>query len=265
MKAGVSTACLYPQLLEDSLSSLMQHKVKNTEIFINTHSELKSDFIQMLRSILSDSGASCTALHPFTCPAEPMMFFSMYERRVDDIIDYYKYFFEAMNKLDAKIFVFHGNKYLTPAPYEHYFERFARLAETAADFGVTAAQENVARCQSRSLDFMKAMAAYLGDKAKFVLDVKQAVRSDEDPFEIANALGNRIIHVHMSDHGDNGDCLAPGKGSFDIKGFLTLLRNKGFDGSVMLELYRNNFSDTQELAESCKYLDGIIDDIQKNI
>ncbi|MBE6841569.1 MAG: sugar phosphate isomerase/epimerase [Ruminococcus sp.] len=263
MKAGVSTACLYPELLENALSQLAKTGIKNTEIFINTHSELQTEFTDLLKNILNNNNVSCSAVHPFTCPSEPMMFFSSYERRVDDIIDYYKYYFETMNKFGAKILVFHGNKRIHPAPEELYFERFGRLAMTAEEFGVIAAQENVERCQSNSLEFMKNMSLYLGKYANFVLDVKQAVRSHEDPFEIASQLGDKIVHVHMSDHNAERDCMLLSKGNFDIEGFLKILSKKGFDGSVILELYRQNFNDISQLYESYRYLCDIINNIEK--
>ena len=66
MRAGVSTACIYPALLEDSLLDLVKMGVKNTEIFINTDCELKTEFINLLNSILKEYGASCCSVHPFT-------------------------------------------------------------------------------------------------------------------------------------------------------------------------------------------------------
>ncbi len=261
MKAGVSTACLYPALLEDSLSDLVKNGIRNTEIFVNTHCELKPQFINMLKNILTAENSVCTALHPYTCPIEPMMLFSTYERRINDALDYCKYYFEAMNMLGAKVFVLHGNKSTIAVEDSLYFERFVILSEAAEKFGITVAQENVARCQSRSLSFLKKMSDSLGDRAKFVFDVKQAIRSDEDPFTVARTLGNKIIHVHISDSNTENDCMLLGKGGFDIKALLSLLGSEGFDGSVMLELYRSNFSDISELVESYNYLKAIINEI----
>ena len=48
MKAGVSTACLYPRLLEDSLYDLALNGVPHVEIFVNTHSELNKVFAAVL-------------------------------------------------------------------------------------------------------------------------------------------------------------------------------------------------------------------------
>lgn len=263
MKAGISTACLYPDILEEALYSLLDNGVRTTEIFVNTHSEVVPEFTDMLAGMLSEYDALCAAYHPYTCPIEPMMLFSGYSRRVKDMLEYHRYYFDAMNRLGSDIFILHGNMNVVAVEESFYFEIFSQLADEAAKFGITVAQENVARCQSHSLDFMRSMSEQLGSKARFVLDIKQAVRSEEDPFKVAEVLGNRIIHVHMSDNNSSADCLVPGTGTFDIYGFLRFLDSRGFDGTVMTELYRKNFQDVYELAESYRYIESIINKIEK--
>ena len=44
MRIGVSTACLYPDLLEDSLVNLLDSGVNHVEIFVNSDSELDKQF-----------------------------------------------------------------------------------------------------------------------------------------------------------------------------------------------------------------------------
>ncbi len=258
MKAGISTASLYPQLLEDALKNLLDSGIKYTELFVNTHSELDTAYIKMLKNELDSHDAACISLHPYTCPSEPMMLFSSYERRVSDMLEYYKYFFEAMNILSADIFVFHGNMTKTAVDIELYFERYLKLYELGRSFGITVAQENVERCQSRSLSFLRSMKSALKEKAFFVLDVKQAVRSGEDPINIASELGDSIVHVHMSDHNSESDCMIPGKGSFDMKSFFEVLKKYGYNGAVLLELYRHNYSDLNDLLGGFTYMEKII-------
>ena len=76
--------------------------------------------------------------------------------------------------------------------------------------------------------------------------------------EAVRLLGKHIVHVHLSDHGDLGDCLRIGKGRFEIVPFLQSLRTQGFDGAVTLELYRGAFGATAELAEDWKKIERII-------
>lgn len=259
MRAGVSTACLYPRLLEESFYDLAVNGIDHIEIFFNTDCELRRGFIDGLRSTAARFDVDIPAIHPFTCQMEPMMFFSTYERRVDDILEYYKKYFEVMNKLGAKFLVFHGNKAGTGVPRELYFERYSRLFRAGRENGVTVLQENVVRCDSGRLSFLREMLMALGDEAQFVLDVKQSVRAQENPFDYLRVLGNAIKHIHMSDHSEKGDCLMLGRGRFDIRRFVNELVAKDFRGSLIVELYRSNFDNISDLVNNFNMLKNIID------
>ncbi len=258
MRAGVSSACLYPQLLEKSVEDIAKIGIKNTEIFINTDSELEKDYIINLKSILDYYGTKCISLHPYTCPIEPMMFFSNYERRVNDGLNYYRKYFQAMNILGAEILVFHGNKAIVPVDENLYFDRFFRLSEVGKEYNVLVAQENVARCQCNNVPFMVSMVKQLGDVAKFVIDLKQAIRSGIDIFDIINHVGENIAHIHISDHTTTQDCLPLGSGSLDVPLLLNRLKDKSFDGAIILELYRNNFETVNQLKDNYTYLNNLI-------
>ncbi len=265
MLVGVSTACLYPKLLEEALYDLAVNGITHTEIFINTDSELRRSYVTGLRKTLDHFEVTCRAVHPYTCSMEPMMLFSGYGRRVNDMLDYYKKYFQAMNILGAKIFVFHGNKKIMNTPPELYFESFNRLCETAEEFGVTVAQENVSKCTGGSLEFMRQMVKGLGSRAKFVLDTKQAVRAGESSFEIIKELKEKVVHVHISDHGEAGDCLKIRSGRFNVKGFLSLVNEYSPDCSIILELYRSNFDGISDLVENYSVLNGMIESIEKRV
>lgn len=259
MKAGVSSACLYPQILEKSIQDIARHGIENIEIFINTDSELKPSYLKEVKSILDYYGTSCISVHPYTCVLEPMMFFTNYERRLNDGLDYYKKFFQAMNILGAKVFVFHGNKGIIPVEESLYFDRFYRLSSVGKSFQVTVTQENVARCQCNNVSILKSMVTQLGDVAQFTIDLKQAIRANVDVYEIVKQVGKNIAHIHISDHTPEKDCLPLGKGILEVPKLLCELKSKGFDGAMMVELYRNDFSDIQELVQSYSYLARCID------
>lgn len=250
MKAGMSTACLYPAELEKAFRFIAENGVKNSEIFVNSHCELSDPYRGEMLALQKEYGVSVASVHPFTCPMEPMMFFTHYERRVGDMIDYCKNFFEYMNLFGAEFFVLHGNKPQNQCEDELYFERYLRLQEAAKEFGVCVVQENVSRCTGGSLDFLKKMKKALGDKAAFVLDTKQAIRAGHDPIEMVKALGANIKHVHFSDSGKAGDCLKFGCGEYDNKTFFTELKNAGYGGSVIIELYREGYGQEKELPEN---------------
>jgi sugar phosphate isomerase/epimerase len=241
--------------VEEALYDLALGGVQHVEIFINTHSELRRSFILSLADMMRRFDVTCRSLHPFTCEIEPMMFFSGYPRRMQDMLDYYRHYFAAMQALGADIFVLHGNKSIgIPDDISMYVERLGQLIAVGKEFGVTVAQENVARCTSHSLAFLTALKDQLGKDAHFVLDVKQAVRAQENPMTMLRTLGSHVVHVHISDHGAYGDCLPLGSGSFPLKEFLRTLATQSPDCSVMLELYRSAFGGTADLVQNYQLL-----------
>lgn len=254
MIAGVSTACLYPKPLEESLYDLAVNGVSCVEIFVNTHSELKKSYAHEIAAILRRFDVKCPAVHPFTCEIEPLMFFSEYERRIGDMLEYYKLFFRFMNIVGADIFVFHGGKPSSVCTPELYCERYSKLYRLGKEFGITVAVENVSRCKSGSSAFVRDIAKMLGNEFAFVLDTKQAVRSNESPMKFLEAAGDKIRHVHISDSGEMGDCLLIGRGRFNFKQFFEKLAALNPQCSVILELYRSGFSGISDLISSYNIL-----------
>lgn len=264
MQAGVSTACLYPQYLEEALYDLAINGITHAEMFINADSDITRSRVHTLKTIMQRYGVTCPSVHPFACPIEPVMLFSKYERRVDDMIDYYRRTFAVMQELGAKIFVFHGNDSKHAVSAEFYCERYLRLVNAGKEFGITVAQENVDRCQSGALHFLWEMGKLLGDDAHFVLDVKQAVRAGESPINMLHMLGSKVCHVHISDHGEKGSCLLLGAGNFRIRSFLEALHTYNPDCSVMLELYRDSYRGISDLVGSYRMLSHMISGIKRN-
>lgn len=260
MKAGVSTACLYPMEVEKAFRQLAENGVKTAEIFVNSHCELSDPYRGEMLAVQKEYGVSVTSVHPFTCGIEPMMLFTAYERRVDDMLDYYKRFFEYMNLFGARFFILHGNKPQNPFPDEKYFERYLKLQETANRYGATVLQENVVRCTSRDLFFLVKMKKALGDMAAFVLDIKQAHRSGCDPLEAVRALRDNIKHVHFSDFGRAGDCLKFGLGEYDDLTLFNELKSSGYKGDLIIELYGGSHGGAADLAENCAVLNAFLEE-----
>ena len=257
MIAGVSTACLYPQPLEESLYSLAVNGIACTEIFINTHSELKKSFSHNISQLLKRFDVKCISVHPFTSEMETMMFFSDYERRIDDILEYYRLYFDFMNTVGAKIFVFHGSK--NTRNRELFCERYSRLYRLGRTFGIHTALENVSRCQSASSAFVRDVAGMLGNEFAFVLDTKQAVRAGENPLNFIEAAAKSTVHVHISDSGELGDCLPVGKGRFNFRQFFEKLNAYNPKCSIILELYRSGFGSISELVSCYNVLEKMLE------
>lgn len=255
INVGISSACLYPMLTEDAVRLLVDNGVKHTEIFFNSFSELSSDFISGLRRMLIPAGVTVEAIHPFSCIAEPLFLFSSYKRRFEDSLDQYRRYFEAAQLLKCHKFVLHGDRAdRHTIDDKEYFERYAKLCEVGKAFGVVVLQENVSNFRGRSPEFIRNMSDYLGDAVSFTFDVKQSVRAGVDPFEMLDAMGKRVRHVHLSDNDADHDCLISGQGSFDNARLFEKLKAIDYDGAVLIEVYRHNYKEEKELFEGLEYI-----------
>lgn len=248
MLAGVSTACFYPERTEKALTILAGQGISATEVFLNSDCELDPAYLRNLRHIADAARMRILAVHPYTSGMEPMLFFSEYARRFEDGRVYYRKYYQAANILGAKLVVFHGNSRYRQMEEHAYFERYHRLMQDASASGVMLCHENVSRCAGYLPAFFQQMSAALPD-ARYVLDVKQALRAEQDIFSFARAMGSRIAHVHLSDHTPASDCLCMGKGILDMPRLIAQLKSQGFDGGLIMELYRGDFENTGDLLE----------------
>jgi len=257
-KVGISTASLYPMHTEQALLTVAELGTKNIEIFLNSSTELEGEIFSHIQDTVKQHELNILSVHPFSSPMETLFLFSSYDRRVTEIMDLYKRYFEMMSRLNSRIFVVHGAISSAKCSDERYVQRMYDLIEAGKSFGVTVAQENVSYCRSGSLDFLQMLSRELGSNASFVLDIKQARRSGLQPNEILNKLGSKIIHLHLSDADEQRDCLPIGAGSFDFADFFAAAKAVGFDGSAVVELYRDNYGDYSELAESVAKLEKML-------
>lgn len=262
MKIGVSTASLYPLHIEDAFSKLAEMGVKTVETFANSTSEAREPYLSQICEMRDRNNMNITSFHPFSSPMESVYLFSTYDRRIEEMMTLYREFFGSMNKLGAKIFVLHGAILSSKCTAEHYFKQFRLLSEAGREYGVTVAQENVNYCMSGKLEFLKAMKKELGDYAKFVLDLKQARRSGENPFDYIDALGTSIVHCHISDANADKDCLPIGYGEFDFALFTKKLLDFGYGNAFIVELYRDSYRDFSELKQSVDNFSEIVDKLK---
>ena len=256
MRAGVSTSCLFPMLIEEALDHLLSMGIRTVEVFLNTESERVPAFARLLREKADAAGAQIVSVHPYSSEYEGIRFFTKYPRRYLDSIEDYRRYFEFCNIVGAKILVFHGLREFIPAAHALYFERFAGLMQVGRQYGVEVCQENVARFYSGKAQFLAEMIRAIPD-AGLVIDLKQALRAGEEPMEMLRLAGKNLRHVHVSDHDSAHDCLAPGTGEADFAQMAGILRGAGYQGDVIIELYRSNYGEEEQLAKSCRFLQSI--------
>ena len=259
-KAGISTACFYPLETEKSFDIVCESGCSCTELFFNSPSEISDGFIKELRAKQLYHGIDIVSIHPFMSLAESFYLFSSYERRFHDIFPLYERYFEIMNELGAKICVIHGLKIPGSISDLLYFERFAKLIEAGKKYGVSVCQENVVHHRAQSSEYLRAMTDFIGEDFGIVLDIKQARRAGADAYDIINSLHKNIKHIHISDFNDTNDCITPLKGNFDFAHFFSTLKEKGYKGDYIIELYEHSYENIQEIFDSYSKISKLLID-----
>lgn len=257
MKIGISSSCFYPGLIEDSLKAVGRSGAKTAEIFFNSVCELDGEYLNELCRIREYYGIEVRSIHPFTSGFEPYLLFSDYDRRTNDGIEFYKRYFAAANRLGAELIVLHGGKGRKGYTPELYAENYLKLHNAAKKEGVFIAHENVNKYLCSDPHYMKRVADLVGDEFKAVLDIKQCRRTGQSEFEFIDLLDGKIAQVHLSDGTTTHDCLAPGAGEYDFAKLFNALKAHGYDKSAVIELYRDNFKDENDIKNSLEYLRNI--------
>jgi sugar phosphate isomerase/epimerase len=74
--------------------------------------------------------------------------------------------------------------------------------------------------------------------ANATIDLSHAAIAQSSPVEMAERLGDRLRHVHLTDGSGSAkdEHLVPGRGSMDAAGFLRHLAGTGFDGHIVVEI-----------------------------
>ncbi len=250
MNIGVSTASLYPLETELALEEIGKSGVKTAEVFFNCENELKPPFIEILKDIKAEYGINIPSVHPTYSLAESFLIFSEYERRFFEGVEKFKRYSEIAAELGAKYIILHGGKNNGITTDEEYCSRYMLLNEATRKNGITVLQENVANFRSRDKEFLRSMCDILGDDAQFCFDVKQAVRSGYNPFEMISEFHSHIKHCHISDHSLSSDCLLPKNGGFDFDGFFDFMSSKGYTGAYIIEVYKNAYKKYDEIFDS---------------
>ncbi|HOB37226.1 MAG TPA: sugar phosphate isomerase/epimerase [Candidatus Avimonas sp.] len=258
MNVGVSTANLYPMRTEDAFKALLEAGFRTIEVFLNTESEATAEFAAKLKRMAGDYGARIPALHSYNSSCEAFLLFSNYQRRLEDGLKRLDEVFRSAEIVGAPYVIMHGDRPGGPLSVRESVLRYEVFYDLGRTRNVTLLLENVAYYRSAELSYIEEMRRLLGEKAQFVFDLKQSVRCGIIPNRVISAMGAGIRHVHISDNDAERDCIIPGKGRMNYAGLLRKLKEYGFDGDLIIELYRSNFKEIGELVEAKKELNRII-------
>ena len=250
MDIGLSSACFYPLETEKSVLRACEAGTKTIEIFMNANSEFQPAFVKNMAEICKSYGVRVPSVHTMGSFTESFHLFSSYKRRFFEAKDTsFKRHFDVMHTLGAEILVMHGVKNPGSIEDEEYFDRFGELIRMGKSEGLKVCQENVVHYRSESPDLLLRMGEYIGDDFNMVFDIKQSIRTGVDPFYFAEKLHKYIRHIHISDHNNERDCIVPCKnGNFDFAKFFGMMKELGYQGDYIVELYENGYENDQELT-----------------
>lgn len=258
MRVGISTASFYNHyMIEDMPAVYRDWGVRYAEYFLNSLCEYEPDFIELLARRTEENGVTVCSVHPMSSMFESQLF-SLHPRQKQDAFRIYEKVLQAGKRLGAHRYCMHGASHLSGAAKNLEIFRvapvFDELCCMAEAYDIRLTLENVSWCFCREPEFaLRLLDAMHSDGLHFTLDVKQAVRSGVDPFSFVDAIGERIDAVHCCDcRMEDGKMqyLLPPYGGFDFKGLIDKLKEKGFDGDVLLEVYSDMYGSLDELRDS---------------
>ena len=259
MYSGVSTASLFlREMNEDALGVLDGLGVKSTEIFLTTLSEYTQEFSALLKSRLG--GLRVNSVHLLNTQFEPQLF-GAHPRAKADAFGILDGAMRSAHEFGAKNYTFHGitrlKKNSVPRDYGSLAESLREIGEACAAHGIRLCLENVHWALYNEPGIFGGIKKFMPE-LRGVLDVKQA-RLSCYPYQMyIRDMEGSIAYVHLSDVDDTGKICLPGKGTFDFEQCLRRLKDAGFDGAALIEVYAGDYGEYAELKQACDYLDELI-------
>lgn len=262
MQTGVSTASLFLRKNnEEALPLLNALGVKTAEVFLTTYSEYGEAFARELKAVRGN--ISVNSVHILNTQFEPQLF-NAHPRARADAFAWLDKVMDSANILGAPYYTFHGTARMKRAArsgknddFSRMIDGFWEICKACEKRGVTLALENVEwSTYNRPGVFARLASEVL--PLKGVLDIKQA-RISEYPYQVyLEEMGERLAYVHVSDVDERGRIRLPGKGVFDFDTLIKRLKDAGFDGALLIEVYTNDYGEERELKTACEYLDELL-------
>jgi len=262
MRAGVSTASLFLRKYnEQALPLLNDLGVKTAEVFLTTYSEYGREFAEKLASV--QGNVFVTSVHILNTQFEPQLF-NAHPRAKADAFAWLDKVLESAQVLGAPYYTFHGTARMKRAArsgknddFDKMRDGFAAIAKRCDEKGVTLCLENVEWSTYNRPGVFSRIAESV-PSMRGVLDIKQA-RISEYPYEdYLKEMGEKIAYVHVSDVDEQGKICLPGKGVFDFQTLVKRLKDVGFNGNLLIEVYTGDYGAESELKVSCDYLNEIL-------
>ncbi len=255
MQVGISTASLFGRFnTEDGLKFLSDNKVPCAEIFLESFCEYNEDFGKLLKSIKGD--IKVHSVHTLTTQFEPTLY-SVNERAQKDSFELLEKTMSVAKLVGADYYTFHGGARFKKTPFSIDYDRVGMLTQKIIDtcqkFGVKLAYENVHWGYYNYVGFFSELRKRT-TCLKATLDIKQARQSGLSYADFIQDMGQDIVTVHLSDVDEQGNMCLPGVGITDFDDLFLRLAGVGFNGALLLEVYKNDYKNFPELFRSLEYI-----------
>ena len=264
MQTGISTASLFGRkVTEDALEFLSKSGVQIAEVFLESYCEYNAEFGELLRKKQGD--IQVHSMHVLTTQFEPQLY-SLNGRAQKDSFTLLDKALDAGEKVGAKYYTFHGGARFKKTPIKIDYERVGNITQKIIDkcleHNITLAYENVHWGYYNYIGFFNEIRKRTrGLKGTF--DVKQARQSAIFYGDYISEMGCDIVTAHLSDVQEDGKMCLPGSGITDFKDIFSRLRDVGFDGGLILEVYKSDFETFEQLFESLEYIKDLSNRIIK--
>jgi sugar phosphate isomerase/epimerase len=260
MLTGISTASLYLRnTTEEAITTIQSLGAKTCEVFLSTFSEYLPEFAQ--RAAKNLNGLSVNSVHTMSTNFEPQLF-NGNQRVQTDGYDWCDKVLRSAQILGAKNYTMHGFFRLGGNRQGDNFDAISQQLNRALEFfsryGVNLCLENVEWCVYNRPGVFGELKKRCPN-LKGVFDIKQARRSGYPWQMYVEEMAGSLAYAHFSDIDENGKMCLPGKGIYDFTEIIKRLKGTGFDGNILIEVYRTDYQKIEELRQSLDYLNEIID------
>lgn len=262
MQAGVSTASLFMRKNnEDALPFLNELGVKVAEVFLTSFSEYGYPFADILKERKGE--LRINSVHDLNTEFEPQLF-NAHPRVKADAYGWLEKVLDSAVALGAPYYTFHGTARVKRNSrtgknddFEKMIQGFAEISSFCQKRGVTLCLENVEWATYNREGVFSRIAKEVA-QLRGVLDIKQARISGVPYQNYLSEMGEKLAYVHISDVDERGRICLPGKGVFDFQTLINRLKDVGFDGALLIEVYNRDYADEKELKTSCDYLNELL-------